>query len=81
MGKKSTEEFWTGVSVPTFDDFLDDLDYRLMAEIVDDRTGALPAMYRFFDDNPEKPLSPRELLQFWAALSEEERLFFMLEFC
>lgn len=80
MGKKLEESVWGNYELPSFEDFLKDLDERLMAEIENDATGALSAMFKFFDSDPENPLTPRELLQFWQCLTEEERLFFMLDF-
>lgn len=81
MDKKLKGTVWENEEVPSFEKFLSDLDARLMVEIENDATGALPAMFKFFDSDPDNPLTPRELLQFWQCLSEEERLFFMLEFC
>lgn len=37
------------------------------------------SVFRFFDSDPVNPLTPREFLQFWGAMSEEERLFTALE--
>ena len=81
MDKKLEGTIWDGVDIPPFKDFLRDLDDKLMAEIENDPTGAWSAMFEFFDSDSDNPLTPRELLQFWQCLSEEERLFFMLEFC
>lgn len=56
-----------------FLDFIDDLDQRLMAEVVKP-SPVYWAVFQYFDSAPWKPLNPRELLQFWGTLSEDEKL-------
>lgn len=89
MGKKSLEgwierqvqELWASVDCPPFEEFLKELDDSLFKAFDDDASGRLWAMFHFFDSMPENPLTPRELLEFDASLTEEERLSIMLELC
>lgn len=81
MDKKLEGTIWENFDVPSFGEFLVDLDSRLSVEIVSDPTGVWQPLFKFFDSNPDNPLTPREFLQFWNCLAEEERLFFMLEVC
>jgi hypothetical protein len=66
--------------IPPYEDFLRELDERLYAAFDMDASGRYWAMFCFFDSK-EKPLSPRELLEFDAALTQEERLLILLELC
>jgi hypothetical protein len=59
--------------------WLEDLDRRLMAEVINPSETFREA-YQYFDSAPWKPLNPREFLQFWGALSDTEKLLYMLEF-
>jgi hypothetical protein len=81
MVEKSEGNIWAGHGIPPLEEFVKYLDTKLMLEIEHDSTGALAAMFNFFDSDPENPLTPRELLEFCNSLSEEERLSIMLEFC
>lgn len=81
MDKKRVATFWSNHETPTFDEFLKDLDKRLMVEIDNDPAGVWGPMFKFFDSDPDNPLTPREFLQFWECLSEEERLFATFYFC
>lgn len=62
-------------------DFLREIDEALFKSFNEDASGLLWSMFFYFNSVPEKPLSPRELLEFEAALTEEERLFILLELC
>lgn len=37
------------------------------------------AAFQYFDSAPWKPLTPREFLQFWGILTEDDRLMVLLE--
>lgn len=78
MDKKPKGIIWDGIRFPSFDEFLTQVDSRLMVDIENDSTWS--AMFRFFDSFPWKPLTPREFLEFWDNLTEEEQIVAVLEF-
>lgn len=51
--------------------WLDDLDARLMREVIEP-DDTLYAAFKYFDSAPWKPLNPRELLGFWGSLTPFE---------
>ena len=63
--------------LPSFPELVVAIDDALMWEIDNEVTGVARALYNFFDV-PAKRLNPRELLQFWLSLSEEEKLVLMV---
>lgn len=75
------QRLWRSVEIPPLNEFILDLDYTLMKLFSNDASGILWSIFFYYDSVPEKPLSPREVLDFYASLSEEERLLYMLEFC
>uniref|UniRef100_A0AAU7GZY5 Tail assembly chaperone n=1 Tax=Streptomyces phage Scarif TaxID=3158858 RepID=A0AAU7GZY5_9CAUD len=77
--QQEMRRLWEEADIP-FGSFLEYMDYLLMKEFSKDASGILWTLFFYFDTIPGKPLTPRELLQFWGALTEEERLFVMLEF-
>lgn len=76
MGKKSEDEALNDTA--GFVGWLDELDARLMREVIRPNETLFSAFF-YFNTVPGKPLTPRELLQFWGILSEEERLMVLLE--
>lgn len=76
MGKKSEDEAVSDDGA--FMDWLDEIDARLMKEAIKPNE-TYWAAYQYFDSAPWKPLTPRELLQFWGILTEDERLMVLLE--
>lgn len=58
--------------------WLEALDVRLMEEAIKPNE-TYWAAFQYFDSAPWKPLNPREFLQFWGILSDEERLMVLLE--
>ena len=76
MDKKPEDEALEEIDV--FMDWLDYLDAELMRDAIKPNE-TYWAAYQYFDSAPWKPLNPREFLQFWGILSEEERLMVLLE--
>lgn len=60
-------------------EWLDELDRRLMREVINPDPILLRA-FRYFDTLNHFPLTPRELLQFVGVLSEQEKLEFVFFF-
>lgn len=52
------------------------VDEAIMSEIRSEGTGLTYSLYLFFD-SPDKPLDPREFLDFWASLSPAERVYYL----
>lgn len=63
--------------LPTFPDMVKGIDEALMWEIDHEVTGVARTLYDFFD-SPGKPINPREFLQYWLALTEEEKLILLV---
>lgn len=76
MGKKSEDEGLADTA--GFMDWLDGLDDQLMRDAIKPNA-TYWAAFQYFDSAPWKPLNPREFLQFWGMLSEEEKLMVLLE--
>lgn len=76
MDKKSEDEALNDED--TFMDWLDYIDDQLMEEAIKPNE-TYWAAYQYFDSAPWKPLNPREFLQFWGILTEDERLMVLLE--
>lgn len=76
MGKKPEDEALDDTSA--FMDWLDGLDDQLMRDAIRPNE-TYWAAYQYFDSAPWKPLNPREFLQFWGILSEEEIHMVLLE--
>ncbi|QAY17190.1 hypothetical protein SEA_MADAMATO_72 [Streptomyces phage Madamato] len=87
MGKKArdfrreVQELWAAVDCPQFEDFLKELDESLYRAFDEDASGLYWLMYDFFDSDPDHPLTPRELLEFDATLTEGERLGILAQLC
>lgn len=79
--RRELEELWGAVEFPPLDGFLKEVDESLYRAFDQDASGIYWLMFEFFDSDPNNPLTPRELLEFDAALTEEERLFILLELC
>lgn len=71
-------QLWSNDQIPGFEDFVEEIDAALMAELEADPLGIVLDIYNFFDSK-EKPLNPREFLQFWVSLSDEDRTEFILD--
>lgn len=76
MDKKPEDEALNDTA--GFMDWLEWLDAGLMRDAIRPNE-TYWAAYQYFDSAPWKPLNPREFLQFWGILSEEERLMVLLE--
>jgi hypothetical protein len=74
------KKLWEEADIPNEISFHEYLDYELMKGFSQDATGVMWSLFFYFDNVPWKPLTPRELLQFWGVLTEEERLSIMLDF-
>jgi hypothetical protein len=79
MEKNLEGTIWENYEIPSFGEFLKQLDARLMVEIENDPAGVWKPLFDFFDSDPDNPLTPREFLEYWNSLTEEDRLFTMLE--
>lgn len=80
MDKKHGPDFWEGIEVKGFDDMVKAVDAVLHKNLSEDTSGVWPAMFKFFDSDPDNPLTPRELIQYWSRLSEEERIEHIFKF-
>jgi hypothetical protein len=58
------------------DDLIALVDESIMSELTRDETGLLLGVYDFFD-SLNKPLDPREFLEFWASLSFDDRVYYL----
>ncbi|QPX71412.1 hypothetical protein SscP1EGY_14 [Streptomyces phage SscP1EGY] len=76
MDKKPEDEALNDMGA--FMSWLDRLDDRLMNEVIKPNETYWSA-FQYFDSVPWRPLNPREFLQFWGILTEDERLMVLLE--
>lgn len=74
MEKKLEGVVWENYDVPSFGEFLRQLDDKLMEEIENEPTGIWAEVFVFFDSNPKNSLTPREFFEYWNYLTETERL-------
>lgn len=81
MDKKPIAALWENVELSSLDEFLKGLDEKLMEKIDGDPAGVWRPMFDFFDSDSNNPLTPREFLQFWQSLSEEEQVLMTFRFC
>jgi len=80
MDKKVGPDFWDGVEVTAFEDVVKAVDAVLLKDISEDTSGIWPSKFAYFDSDPENPLTPRELVQYWSWLTEEERIEHIFQF-
>lgn len=66
--------------IPSYEEFIVEIDHQLMRYIID-KEALLLTMFRFFDSDPDNPLTPRELLHFWESLTDAEKRAYAFEFC
>lgn len=76
MGEKSENESLADGAA--FMEWLECIDDQLMEEAIKP-VETYWAAYQYFDSAPWKPLNPREFLQFWGTLTEDEILMVLLE--
>lgn len=75
-------ELWSCVKTPSLAELLSTVDEAIVEEIHNEKSGAALNAFTFFNtpsgltDRPFRPLNPREYLQYWISLTDEQKLFF-----
>lgn len=70
------KQVWDEVSVPSLRELIASVDEAIMDFLWAENDGTLINLYLYFNSERE-PLDPREFLQFWGSLSEEEQKYYM----
>ena len=73
---KELWERWERRNPLSFDDLMTRVDEVIMKFIWSEKNGTLVNLFLYFSSE-RKPLNPREFLEFWDSLSEDEEDYYM----
>lgn len=75
-GLITLKELWDRESVPSFDEMITGVDETILDFLWKEKSGTLINLFLYFTSH-QRPLDPREFLQFWGSLSGPEQDYYM----
>lgn len=82
---RKLDELWGSVEIPSLGELLSTVDEAIMKEIRGDLSGAALTVFTIFNtptglvkSRMFRPLNPREFLEYWMSLTDEEKQSFAI---
>jgi len=61
-------------TILSVDELIDQVDYVIMEEIRQEKSGLVLGLYLYFD-TPDRPVDPREFLEYWNSMTMPEKVY------